>query len=140
MKKKEVPQDKGLMEGRFEDLCYAVDENGNYVQVLSAGWEPKNDAMKQAWEVIHEQVEEARAQVLQGKYSPVYYFMVKNIMTPKLLAEYMELPKRKVRRHLKPSHFAKLDSAMLEKYAEALNISVAELTNFNEGEMIDEKE
>ena len=28
MKKKEVPQDEGLMEGRFEDVCYALDENG----------------------------------------------------------------------------------------------------------------
>lgn len=34
MKKKEVPQDEGLNEGRFEDVCYALDENGNYVAVL----------------------------------------------------------------------------------------------------------
>ena len=57
------------MDGRFEDVYYALDEDGNYVQVLSAGWEPKNDAMKLAWDVIHEKVEEARKEVLAGKFS-----------------------------------------------------------------------
>ena len=132
MKKKDVPQDKGLMDGRFEDLCYAQDEDGNYVQVLSAGWEPKNDAMKQAWEVIHEQVEEARELVEAGKYSPVYYFMVKNMMDIRLLAGYMELPKRKVRRHLKPRHFDRLDKETLARYAEVFNITPDHLMHFRE--------
>ena len=63
MKKKEVPQDEGLNEGRFEDVCYALDDNGNYVAVLSKGWNPKTDALLQAWEVIHEKTEQARQRV-----------------------------------------------------------------------------
>ncbi|MBW6461281.1 MAG: hypothetical protein K0B08_11985 [Bacteroidales bacterium] len=74
MKKKEVPQDEGLMEGRFEDVCYALDENGNYVAVLSKGWKPKTDAMLQAWEVVHEKVEQVRQYVLAGKISPIAYW------------------------------------------------------------------
>jgi hypothetical protein len=140
MKKKDVPQDEGLMDGRFKDVCYAVDENGKYIPVLSNGWEPKNDAMRQAWEVINEQVEEARKKVLSGKFSPVYFFMQKNLMDIKLLAKYLELPKRKVRRHLNPSDFANLDNYTLSRYAEVFNITVDRLLNFNEDPVIDEKQ
>lgn len=132
MKKKDVPQDEGLMDGRFEDVCYALDENGNYVPVLSSGWEPKNEAMKQAWEVIHEHVEEARRKVLEGQYSPIYFFMEKNMMDVKLLAEYVELPRRRVRRHLSPKGFADLSREHLEKYAEVFDITAEQLINFNE--------
>ena len=132
MKKKEVPQDEGLMEGRFEDLCYAVDENGNYVAVLSKGWSPKNEAMLQAWDVIHEKVEQVRQEVLSGKISPIAYFMEKNIMDLKILAGYVDLPKRKVRKHLKPEKFSQLDDDVLKRYADTFEISLEELKNFRE--------
>ncbi len=49
MKKHEVPQDnEGLLEDKQLDLCYAVDENDNYVTVPSHGWAPKNAALLQA--------------------------------------------------------------------------------------------
>ncbi len=133
MRKKEVPQDDaGLMEGKMRDLCYAVDENGKYVQVFSTGWEPKNEAMKQAWNEIREKVEHTRQKVLEGKVSPVAYYMEKNIMNISLLAQYLELPKRKVKKHLKPGVFRKLDKKILEKYAETFTITVDELCTFNE--------
>jgi hypothetical protein len=132
MKKKEVPQDEGLMEGRFEDVCYALDENGNYVAVLSKGWDPKNEAMVQAWDVIHEKVEQVRQDALSGKVSPIAYFMEKNIMDLKLLADYMDLPKRKVRKHLKPEKFARLTGDILQRYAEVFDIDISELRNFRE--------
>ena len=109
-----------------------IKKNGRYVQVLSEGWEPKNEAMRQAWKVIDDQVEEARQQVLAGKFSPVFYFMEKNQMNIKLLAEYAGIPKRKVKSHLKPSTFQKLDKETLERYAEAFNITPDRLLNFNE--------
>jgi hypothetical protein len=131
MKNHEVPQDnEGLQEGKQLDLCYVVDENGNYVTVPSCGWAPKNAALFQAWKVIHEKVEEVRQQVLQGKRSPIAYFMVINIMDVKLLASYVGLPKWKVRRHLQPSGFSKLDEAVLQRYAEVFRIPDEALTNF----------
>jgi hypothetical protein len=130
MKKKEVPQDEGLMEGRFEDVCYALDENGNYVAVLSKGWSPKNEAMLQAWDLIHEKVEKVRLDVLAGKVSPIAYYMEKNIMDIKLLADYIELPKRKVRKHLKPEKFDQLEDDILQRYAETFEINLEELKNY----------
>ena len=132
MKKKEVPQDEGLTEGLFEDVCYAVDENGNYTVVPSSGWQPKTDAMLQAWDVIHEKVEQVRQRVLSGELSPIAYYMEKNIMDLKLLADYAGLPKRKVRKHFRPDHFNKLDDKILMLYAEAFGISVEMLRNVRE--------
>jgi hypothetical protein len=134
MKKKEVPQDEGLNEGRFEDVCYALDENGNYVAVLSKGWSPKTDALQQAWEVIDEKVEQVRKQVLSGELSPIAFYMEKNLMDLKLLSDYTGLPKRKVRKHLKPDRFIKLEDQILIKYAETFGISVDMLRNFSENE------
>jgi hypothetical protein len=131
MKKHEVPQDnEGLREGKAVELYYAVDENGEYVTVPTCGWAPKNAALLQAWEVIHEKVEEARQQVLQGTLSPIAYYMEENIMDVKLLASYIGLPRWKVRRHLKPSGFAKLDERVLRRYADLFRIPVEALTNF----------
>jgi hypothetical protein len=132
MKKKEVPQDEGLNEGRFEDVCYALDENGNYVAVLSTGWIPKTDALMQAWEVIDEKVEQVRQQVLSGEFSPIVYYMEKNLMDMKLLSDYTGLPKRKIRKHLKPERFKYLDDKTLALYAETFGISVEMLRDSSE--------
>lgn len=132
MKKQEVPQDEGLTEGLYEDICYALDENGKYTIVPTTGWQPKTDAMLQAWDVIHEKVEQARQRVLAGELSPVAYYMEKNIMDVKLLSDYTGLPKRKIRKHLKPNNFNNLDDKILARYAETFGISVDMLRNFPE--------
>lgn len=132
MVKKDVPQDEGLSEGLFQDICYALDENGNYTVVPTTGWQPKTDAMLQAWDVIHEKVEQVRQQVLSGELSPVAYFMEKNLMDVKLLADYSGLPKRKIRKHLKPANFAKLEDKIIGLYAETFGITVDRLRNFRE--------
>ncbi|MFH0786674.1 MAG: hypothetical protein V2B13_03560 [Pseudomonadota bacterium] len=133
MKKHEVPQDDdGLLENKQLDLCYAVDEQGNYVTVPSYGWAPKNAALLQAWEVIHGKMEAARQQILQGRLSPIAYYMEKNIMDVKLLATFIGLPKWKVRRHLKPAGFEKLDEMTLGRYADIFHVSLEALTDFRE--------
>jgi hypothetical protein len=88
MKEKEVPQDnEGLFEGKLREMCYAVDETGNYVTVLSTGWDPKNAALKQAWSDINEKIESTRKQVLAGELSPLAYYMEKTIMDSKTAPE-----------------------------------------------------
>jgi hypothetical protein len=138
MKDKEVPQDdEGLLEGKLREVCYAVDESGNYVTVLSTGWSPKNAALKQAWAEVNDKIDATKEMVLAGKLSPLAYFIEKNIMNLKLLAQYSGIPKWKVKRHLKPGNFQKIDKETLEKYARAFDIKTDELINFvklrNEG-------
>ncbi|MBN1665085.1 MAG: hypothetical protein JW943_15920 [Deltaproteobacteria bacterium] len=131
MKKDQVPQDDAnLLEGRTRDVCYAVDEKGNYVQVLSTGWEPKSVALLQAWKEINAQVDEAVHLVKTEKASPLAFFMAKCMFDVKLLSDYTDIPKRKIKSHLDPEQFNHLDEATLMKYAEAFNITPDELVNW----------
>lgn len=131
MKDKEVPQDnEGLLEGKLREVCYAVDDNGNYVTVLSTGWTPKNAALKQAWEDVNDKIDETRQKVINGKLSPLAYYMEKNIMNLKLLAQSAGIPRWKVKRHLRPQIFQRLTDETLGNYARALDITIDELKNF----------
>jgi len=132
MKEKEVPQDQIKIFGKKPpDVQYAIDESGNYIRVKSAGWEPKNEVLRQAWEEVNENVEKARQAVTKGEKSPIFYFMHKNIMDISLLAEYTGLWRWKVKRHLKPGVFKKLKDSTLEKYKQAFRLdSIETLRNF----------
>lgn len=128
LKKKEVPQDESsLGKVNSKELCYAVDENGNYTTALSSGWDPKKIALDNALEDIEKRVEEARLKVLAGKTSPIEYYMELNKMDLPILASYMGFFKWTVKRHFKPGTFQKLSQKRLEKYADVFNISVEEL-------------
>ncbi|MCG3167339.1 MAG: hypothetical protein POELPBGB_03129 [Bacteroidia bacterium] len=128
MDKDKVPQDdENLLEGKFAVVKYALDKNGKYVKVQSVGWEPENVALKQAWEVINEKVEEARKRVLSGEVSPLAYWIEKNMMDEKLVGEYMGFSKWKVKEHLNPQTFSNLPQDLLKKYAEVFKITVEEL-------------
>lgn len=130
MKIEEVPQDKGyLIEGKISDLNYAVDENGHYASRQSRGWEPKNEAMTMAWDVVYERAEAVRKKVLDGKLSPIAFYMELNVMNVSILAAYAGISGWKVKRHMKMKHFKNLKPGILAKYAEALNISTAELVD-----------
>ncbi len=65
MLKKDVPQDVGLNQGQSE-ITYAVDEDGSYVQAPSLGWEPKNIANQQAWELIRKEITSEIEQIQAG--------------------------------------------------------------------------
>jgi len=130
MKLDEVPQDEAyLKEGKIRDVCYVVDKNGNYTRVLSKGWIPKNEAIKLAWNTIFEHAEETRRRVLKGKLSPIAFYMEINVMNVNILANYVEIPRRKVRKHLLMKGFNRLTPELLARYAEALNITPADLVD-----------
>ena len=128
MKAKEVPQDdENILEGKFKDPIYTLDENGNYTTSYSVGWEVKNEVLKNAWGAINEKVEEARRKVLNGTASPILYYMEKTIMDTSLLAKYTGFFFFSVKKHLKPKGFNKLDDEALVKYADIFDLTVEEL-------------
>jgi hypothetical protein len=130
MEKDQVPQDQeNLNEGKLAKLYYATDDKGHYVKVNSIGWEPETVAMQQAWDVVNDEVENARRKVLDGKASPLLYYMKKNIMTPSLVASYASTLGWIVRLHCNPYFFKKLSHKTLEKYAYTFRITVEELTD-----------
>jgi hypothetical protein len=133
MRVSEVPKDDAnVLEGKTSFVQYAVDNNGHYVQEKSPGFEPQNIALEQAWDEVHEKTKEALQEVIQNKKSPIYFFMHREMMDISLLAEYMDFWKWKVKRHLKPSIFSKLDKKQLEKYADIFRLEdINDLENFD---------
>lgn len=130
MKKEEVPQDKDkLLEGKFEWMMYATNKEGKYEQVNSIGWEAENIALEQTWDEINERVTHAIQQVKNGTFSPILYYMEKNLMDVSMLANYTGFWKFCVNRHLKPSNFSKLSNKKLEIYSRVFNISIEQLKN-----------
>ncbi|MCD6012444.1 MAG: hypothetical protein K0Q79_2306 [Flavipsychrobacter sp.] len=128
----EVPQDERDLkhDGRINKLMYAVDKDGKYTGINSAGWEAENFALEQAWEDIDEALVKVEAQVKAGALSPIVYFMQKNLMDIALLANYSGKWQWQVKRHFKPSVFKSLSPEMLGKYARIFNVTVDELVNF----------
>jgi len=128
MKISDVPQDRGMIDQEtMQEVCYAVDSEGRYVLTPSAGWEPKNIANDQAWEVIRRQLAAVLSKINKGKLSPLAYHMVKNQMTPGLLAKYAGCSWWRVRRHLKPSGFRTMSIDMCRRYSDIFEITVEAL-------------
>jgi hypothetical protein len=126
MEKKDVPQDKGILEN-WHVVCYATDEKGEYVRSQSAGWEPTNIANGIAWEFIQEEIADVLEKVKKGELSPLAYHMKKNLMDVKMLSQYVAFSSWKVKRHLKPRVFDGLDDVTLQRYAAVFNMTTEQL-------------
>lgn len=126
MKRSNVPQDAGKLEGQKE-LCYAIDDDGHYTTVQSEGWIAKNTTLDQAWDYVNIEVEQAHQKVLSGEQSILAYWMALNMMDLRLLADYSGLSIRKIKKHLKPHIFNNLEPTLLEKYAWVFRISIEQL-------------
>lgn len=132
MKKEDIPQDDStLQEKNMRELCYAVDKDGKYSTGLSTGWEPKTIALELTMEDIYKRAEEAKKEVLAGKKSPIYYYMLISKMDLGILAGYMGIAKWRVKRHFKPKVFKKMNNQLIEQYADVFDIEKEKLTNFN---------
>jgi hypothetical protein len=131
MKKADVPQQGGLNAG-CREVSYAVDSDGHYTLEPSDGWEVKNIALRQAWAAIADQLRAVLAEIEAGKQSCLAYYMVRQQMDPQLLSQYSGVARWRVKRHLKPALFAKLDAAALRPYTELFGISAEQLRQLPE--------
>ena len=90
---------------------------------------PKTIALSNSIDEINERIAEAKMQVEIGEVSPIVYYMEVNKMDLTILSSYVGIWKWRVKRHFKPTVFAKLSDSILKKYADAFEISIAELKN-----------
>ena len=131
MRRKDVPQDQGLF-GEWKEVSYAVDDDGRYILVPSAGWEPANIANQMAWEFIKGEVGAVLAKIRAGVLSPLAYHMARHQMDPGLLAGYAGLSQWQVRRHMKPAAFRRISTTLADRYAAIFRITRQELMNVPE--------
>lgn len=127
MKVTEVPQDITYYEGK-KRACYALNDEGKYVVVTSAGWNVEAVVNGLAVDEMAFLLEETRKAVLSGRKSPLCYYMELRQMNPEILAKTAGMATFRVKRHLRPEIFAKLKPAVLNRYAKALAVSPEELT------------
>ena len=112
MKETEVPQEEGALRD-LKELYYVTDEEGNYTTRLSSGWEVKNVALEASLGRLQEQIDEAKANVIAGRKSPIVYYMLLNRMDWAVLADAMHCWQWVIKRHAKPSVFKKLSPIKL---------------------------
>ena len=131
MKAEEVPQDKSHLESASREVCYAVNDDGEYTTTLSTGWDAKTIALDNTLKEIEERILHAKQKVLEHKTSPIEYYMELAKMDPTILASYVGIWKWRVKRHFKPSIFKKLSPKILQKYADVFEISIQELQHID---------
>lgn len=127
MKKDCVPQDNNRTYGGHNKVLYAVNTAGEYEQVKSSGWETEELATLMAVEELNEQTLAAYQRVRQGLSSPLEYQMCSKRLDLLGLAQATGFFQWQIKRHFKPSIFAKLSRKTTEKYLDALGLTEAEL-------------
>ena len=127
MKANEVPQDITYYEGK-KRACYALNDEGKYVLVTSTGWDAEAVVNGLAVDDLALTLEETRKAVLEGKKSPLCYHMERRQMNPNILGKTAGIAVFRVKRHFRPEIFVKLKTSVLNRYAQALAVTVEELT------------
>jgi|SRR5690625_3052146 len=133
MKKDEIPQDESTLEDKnIRELCYAVDENGEYTTGLSTGWKAKSIALDLTMQELNQRIAKAKQAVYDNKKSPIYYFMLLTKMDLGILSSYVGRRRWIVKRHFKPRVFKRLKPETIQKYADIFEVEVDQITDFNE--------
>lgn len=127
MKKAEIPQDKSSLNNFTKEVCYAVDDAGNYTTNLSTGWDIKSSALNVAWEDIENRIASAKEKVLKGEASPILFYMEQKLMDLAILSSYTGFYKWTIKRHLNPKIFNKLSDKKLRLYAKTFDINIDKL-------------
>ena len=84
-------------------------------------------ANDQAWMLIEEEISQTVKKIRAGKLSPLAFHMAKNQMNVSLLSKYVGFNRLRVKLHLKPSVFKKLNPSILKRYGRIFDIEVEEL-------------
>jgi hypothetical protein len=123
----EVPQDRArTLDGQRKAL-YAVNEQGEYHIVKSAGWEAEEIVLNQAIVECDEQTADAWDRARRGLTSPLEYHMRRRRMDVLVLAQSTGFFQWQVRRHLRPETFRRLSARQFARYADALGLTREQL-------------
>ena len=127
MKLDEVPQDCSATQAGQRKALYAVDAQGRYSVVPSNGWEPEQVVLDQAVAEFRRSARDAWEQARAGRLAPLAYHMFSARMDRIVLAQASGLFRWQVSRDLKVRRFAALKPARLQRYADALGLTVEQL-------------
>ncbi|WP_428828130.1 hypothetical protein ACLIKD_09595 [Azonexus sp. IMCC34842] len=124
----EVPQEGNATLGGHRKALYARGTDGKMHIVQSTGWEVEEIVTRQAVDDLNRLADDARQRVATGQTSALEYHMHKARMDVPLLAQVTGLWQWRIRRHFRPALFARLSPSLLARYADAMGLTVAQLT------------
>jgi len=124
----EVPQEGNVTLGGHRKALYARGADGKMHIVQSAGWEVEEIVTRQAVDDLNRLADDARQRVATGQTSALEYHMHKARMDVPLLAQVTGLWQWRIRRHFQPDRFARLSPSLLARYADAMGLTIAQLT------------
>lgn len=127
MLESEVPQEGNATLGGHRKALYARGADGKLQMVKSAGWEVEEIVTRQAVDDLNRLAEDARQRVAAGLTSTLEYHMHKARMDVPLLAQTTGLWQWRIRRHFRPAVFATLSTALCQRYADAMGLTVDQL-------------
>jgi transposase-like protein len=99
-----------------EIILYAEKEDESYGAVVCGSYAAKH-CLGNFFDMKEKLDKSLREELSLGRISPIHYFMVMQDMGPRDLARRVGISLRKLRRHLSPDGFKKLDDTILQKYA-----------------------
>lgn len=126
MDEKDIPQDNSAVFQGQRKVVYAT-RNGRYVHATTTGWEAEDFATTQAVAQLVEQTERAWAAYQAGTHSLLYYLMFAYRHDEGSLARAAGVFRWQLRRHCQPAVYATLSDKVLTKYAQALQLNLAQL-------------
>lgn len=120
----EVPQENIPIFHGGRKAVYATARDGHYTVATTTGSQIEQTVTSQAIDEFLRQRDEARARVEAGVSSALEYHMYDQRMDLLTLAQSTGLWRWRVRRHLKPAVFARLGPKLLQRYADALGLTI----------------
>ena len=127
----ESPYDeKKAQSENLTELLFNYEKDGSFSKRVGYDYVPEGEMLYyDVWKMFRERIEKAREEVLAGKKSPVWYHMEKNLIDLSNFAKLVGMASWRVKRHLKPEIFSKLKPETIQKYPDALDISMEEFLN-----------
>lgn len=126
----ETCQKEELIYKNNRELFYYYDkEKKCYARKVAYQYENNQLIIKQGWDALETRLEEIIKKINAGELSILAYYMERSQMDVTMLSQYSGIRRWKVKKHLVPKGFRKISNKSIEKYANALDISIQQLTS-----------
>ena len=131
MQKIDIPQEKNSTLNGQQKVMYAPNDNGKF-EKFNYGSDVEEYATKLAVKEYENLMSKSLEDIKNDISSPIEYFMYKNRMDLPTLASVVGMFQFRVKRHLRANIFKKLDDKMIQRYADAFQISLKALKDLED--------
>lgn len=126
----DIPQEHNAALDGHKKVMYAKNQDGVFDR-YPYGSQAEAFATQVAVQAYQQQEQACLADIIAGLASPIAYYMNQQRMDIATLSAYVGMRAWRVKRHLKMKPFQKLSERVLQRYAEAFDLAVDDLTHFN---------